>query len=113
MESVMEHPVVQWLVMIAAAVLEVGGDALIRRGLTQSGLLFVIAGFVTLGSYGVVVNQLALDFSVLLGAYVGVFAIVSVLFGRLLFAERVGNVTWLGLGIVMIGSAVMYFGRQR
>jgi drug/metabolite transporter superfamily protein YnfA len=104
---------IQLLVMIVAAALEVGGDALIRRGLTNAGPMLIVAGFVTLGSYGIVVNQLALDFSVLLGAYVGVFAIVSVLFGRLVFAERVAQTTWIGLGIVLIGSGVIYYGQQR
>jgi drug/metabolite transporter superfamily protein YnfA len=103
----------QWLVLIVAALFEVAGDALIRRGLTTSGPLLIVLGFITLGSYGIVVNQLALDFSVLLGAYVGVFAVVSVLCGRLVFAERVGQTTWLGLSIVLLGSAVMYYGRQR
>jgi drug/metabolite transporter superfamily protein YnfA len=104
---------VQLLVMVAAAALEVGGDALIRRGLTTAGPALIALGFVTLGSYGVVVNQLALDFSVLLGAYVGVFAIISVLFGRLFFAERVGQTTWIGLGVVLAGSAIIYYGQQR
>jgi drug/metabolite transporter superfamily protein YnfA len=104
---------VQLLVMMAAAALEVGGDALIRRGLTSAGPALIALGFVTLGSYGVVVNQLSLDFSVLLGAYVGVFAIISVLFGRIFFAERVAQTTWVGLGVVLAGSAIIYYGQQR
>jgi drug/metabolite transporter superfamily protein YnfA len=103
---------VQLLVMVVAAVLEVGGDALIRRGLHTSGPLLVAAGFVVLGSYGVVVNQLALDFSTLLGAYVGVFAITSVLFGRAFFGDRVGGLTWVGLGVVLLGSAIIYYGQR-
>ncbi|HEY2732856.1 MAG TPA: hypothetical protein VGI70_02680, partial [Polyangiales bacterium] len=63
--------------------------------------------------YGVVVNQLGLDFSVLLGAYVGVFAIVSGLFGRFVFAERLLPTTWIGLWIVLIGSGVIYYGQRR
>jgi small multidrug resistance family-3 protein len=104
---------VQLLVMVAAAALEVGGDALIRRGLTTAGPMLIVAGFITLGSYGIVVNQLALDFSVLLGAYVGVFAIISVLFGRYFFEEHVGLTTWIGLGVVLLGSATIYYGQQR
>jgi drug/metabolite transporter superfamily protein YnfA len=49
----------------------------------------VVLGFAILGSYGVVVNLLKIDFSRLLGAYVGVFAIVSVVVGRAVFEERV------------------------
>jgi len=96
--------------MIIAAMLEVGGDALIRRGLRASGAAFVLLGFLVLGSYGVVVNLLDLDFSRLLGIYVGVFALVSVLAGRFLFAEQIAPATWIGLCVVLAGSAIIQFG---
>lgn len=99
------------LVFVGAAVLEVVGDALIRRGLRGSGVALVAAGFVTLGSYGVLVNLLDLDFSRLLGAYVGIFAVVSVLVGRLAFQDAVPASTWIGLAIVLAGSLVIHVGR--
>ena len=102
----------QILVLIVAAVLEVGGDALIRRGLRASGVVFVVLGFLVLGSYGVVVNLLDLDFSRLLGVYVGVFALASVLFGRFVFGDRIANATWFGLAVVLAGSAIIHLGRR-
>jgi small multidrug resistance family-3 protein len=99
------------LILSAAAILEVGGDALIRRGLRGGGATLVGCGFVVLGSYGVIVNLLDLDFSRLLGAYVGVFAVVSVLAGRFLFGDCVPPSTWVGLAIVLAGSAVIQLGR--
>lgn len=98
------------LILLVAAFLEVFGDALIRRGLRSSGALLVVAGFVVLGSYGVVVNLLAIDFSRLLGAYVGFFAVVSVLYGRFVFGERIGTTTWIGLVVVLLGSVIIQFG---
>jgi len=98
--------------MIAAAALEVGGDALIRKGLRGSGLALIIVGFAVLGSYGVVVNLLDLDFSKLLGAYVGVFAVISVGAGALIFGDRISMTTWAGLAIVLAGSAVILLGAQ-
>jgi drug/metabolite transporter superfamily protein YnfA len=100
------------LVMALAAVLEVGGDALIRRGLRGGGLALVVLGFVVLGSYGVLVNRLNMDFSSLLGTYVGAFALVSVLAGRLLFADRVPATTWVGLGVILGGSLIIQLGAQ-
>jgi drug/metabolite transporter superfamily protein YnfA len=97
-------------VMAGTAVLEVGGDALIRKGLQSAGILLVVLGFVVLGSYGVLLNLLELDFSRLLGAYVGLFALTSILFGRLVFHESLPPSTRLGLGLVLIGSLVMQFG---
>jgi drug/metabolite transporter superfamily protein YnfA len=98
------------VVFVAAAVLEVAGDAVIRRGLRGSGALTVVLGFAILGSYGVVVNLLKIDFSRLLGAYVGAFAVVSVVAGRAVFEERVPPSTWVGLLVVVAGSAIIHLG---
>jgi small multidrug resistance family-3 protein len=98
------------LILVAAAVLEVGGDALVRKGLRGSGIALVALGFIVLGSYGVVVNLLRVDFSRLLGAYVGVFAVTSVVFGKLVFTERIATSTWAGLAVVLLGSLIIQFG---
>jgi len=52
----LDLPAVAWLVFVAAALLEVGGDAVIRQGLRGGGWAFVAAGAVMLGGYGIVVN---------------------------------------------------------
>jgi len=98
--------------MATAAVLEVGGDALIRKGLRGSGVALIGLGVVVLGSYGLVVNLLDLDFSRLLGAYVGIFAVVSVLAGRILFRDTVPATTWWGLGVVLLGSLIIHLGNR-
>ena len=67
-----------WFVFVTAAILEVGGDAVIRKGLRGGVVLVTIAGFMILGCYGVIVNMVKWDFSRLLGVYVAVFAVVSV-----------------------------------
>jgi drug/metabolite transporter superfamily protein YnfA len=97
----------QVVVLLLAALFEVGGDALVRAGLRGKGVVLVVLGFAVLGSYGLVLNQVPIDFSKLLGAYVGLFALVSVLFGKFLFNEAIPNTTWLGLGIVLLGSFVI------
>jgi drug/metabolite transporter superfamily protein YnfA len=99
-----------WIVFIAAAILEVGGDAVIRRGLRGGIVWFIVLGFVTLGCYGVVVNTVKWDFSRLLGVYVAVFAVVSVLTGRFVFKETVPPSTWIGLAIIVVGGAVIQAG---
>jgi small multidrug resistance family-3 protein len=98
-------------VFVAAAALEVVGDAVIRRGLRGGGVALVVAGFCVLGAYGLVVNQLQVDFSRLLGAYVGIFAVVSVAVGRLAFHDRVPASTWLGLAVILAGSAIIHLGQ--
>jgi len=96
--------------MFIAAVCEVAGDALIRKGLRGAGLWLVVVGFIVLGAYGVIVNKLQLDFSRLLGAYVGVFAVVSVCTGRLVFRDVIPLSTWVGLAVILAGSLIIHVG---
>jgi drug/metabolite transporter superfamily protein YnfA len=98
------------LVLLLAAVFEVAGDAVIRKGLRGGGLAIIAIGFVMLGTYGIVVNLLGWDFSRLLGVYVAVFALVAVLAGRFIFAETVPLSTWIGLLVVILGGAIIQFG---
>jgi drug/metabolite transporter superfamily protein YnfA len=101
-----------WLIFIAAALLEVGGDATARRGLRGGSVLLVVVGFVTLGCYGLVVNTVKWDFSRLIGAYVAFFALVSVLVGRFLFREEVPTSTWCGLALIIAGGLIIQFGQR-
>ena len=101
-----------WLIFIVAAVLEISGDALIRKGLRSSGLLFIAVGMVTLGCYGLVVNSVKWDFSKLMGVYIGVFAVISVLFGRFVFKESVQSSTWVGLIVIVLGGLIIQFGQR-
>jgi small multidrug resistance family-3 protein len=106
----MRFPVVAWLIFLAAALLEVGGDAIVRKGLRGGGVTLMALGFLMLGTYGVVVNLVPWDFSRLLGVYVAIFAAVSVLVGRYLFHEAVPISTWVGIAIIIIGGLVVQFG---
>lgn len=99
-----------WLIFLGAAVLEVGGDAVVRKGLRANSLIIILIGFAVLGSYGVVVNMVKWDFSKLLGVYVAIFALVSILFGRFMFREYIPNTTWIGLIIIICGAMVIQFG---
>jgi multidrug transporter EmrE-like cation transporter len=103
---------VAWLIFIGAAILEVGGDAMIRKGLQKTSLAFIISGVAVLGCYGLVVNIVKWDFSKLLGVYVAIFALVSVLFGRFVFKENVPVSTWVGLALIVTGGIVIQFGGQ-
>jgi drug/metabolite transporter superfamily protein YnfA len=101
-----------WSIFIAAALLEVSGDALIRKGLRGSGLLLIAVGIVTLGCYGLVVNSVKWDFSKLLGVYIGIFAAISILFGRFVFNESIPSSTWIGLIVILIGGLIIQFGQR-
>ena len=101
-----------WLIFIGAAILEVGGDAIVRKGLRGKNLLIVMIGCAMLASYGVAVNTVKWDFSKLLGVYVAIFALISILFGRFVFRENIPNTTWLGLMIIICGAMIIQFGNK-
>ena len=102
-----------WLVFVVAALLEIGGDAVIRMGLRGRGIGLIALGFVILGCYGVVVNTVKWDFSRLLGVYVAVFALFSILWGRFIFKEQVPLSTWIGLSVILIGGMTIQFGHPQ
>jgi small multidrug resistance family-3 protein len=102
---------IPWLVFVFAAVLEVGGDAVIRRGLRREKVWFVLCGCLLLMAYGLVVNLLKWDFSRLLGVYIAVFALVTVLVSRFVLGEKVPPSTWAGLGLIVLGGLIIQ-GRQ-
>jgi len=102
--------ILAWLIFLGAAILEVGGDATVRRGLRGSSIALIVAGFVALGCYGLVVNSVKWDFSKLIGVYVAFFALVSVLVGRFVVKEAVPSATWWGLALIVGGGLVIQFG---
>ena len=101
-----------WLIFVVAALLEISGDALIRKGLRSSGLLFIAIGMITLGCYGLIVNSVKWDFSKLMGVYIAMFAVVSILFGRFVFKESVQSSTWVGLIVIVLGGLIIQFGQR-
>ena len=101
-----------WPMLIGAAILEVAGDAVIRKGLRGGGWAVILAGGLTLACYGVLVNLVKWDFSKLLGVYVAAFAVVGVLWGWIVFKETVPISTWLGLAIIIAGGLVIQFGQK-
>jgi drug/metabolite transporter superfamily protein YnfA len=107
----MKYPL-SWLIFVLAALLEISGDAIIRYGLRHSGLFLIIIGFVTLGCYGLVVNIVKWDFSKLMGVYVAVFTIISILFGRFVLKENIPTSTWIGLCVIVLGGLMIQYGQK-
>ena len=99
-----------WILLVVSALLEVGGDAFVRKGLRGSGIVFLLVGCGMLSTYGVVVNLVTWDFSKLLGIYVAIFAVVSVLIGRFVFGDNIPHSTWLGLVLIILGAFVIQVG---
>ena len=99
------------LLLFVAAVLEAGGDALVRLGLHASDLqhrllLYALGGLV-LFAYGYTVNAPTWSFGRLLGVYVVFFFLVAQLISWLVFHQPPSRAIWIGGALVVAGGFVI------
>jgi small multidrug resistance family-3 protein len=98
------------LILFSAAVLEAGGDAIVRSGLHASGTartLWFLAGAVVLFAYGRVVNSPPWDFGKLLGIYVVFFFLVAQVINWIFFKQQPSVAVLLGGALILSGGAVI------
>jgi len=99
------------VILLVAAVLEAGGDALVRSALHASSLparLALLAfGAIVLCSYGYAVNRPPWDFGRLIGVYVVFFFLVAQVIAWLAFDQRPTTPIAIGGALIVAGGAVM------
>lgn len=99
------------LVLFCAALLEAGGDAIVRVALHTSGgwqrVLLFCASAGILFSYGWVVNAPAWDFGKLLGLYVTFFFVIAQLVSWLGFKQPPSTSVLLGGLLIVAGGVVI------
>jgi drug/metabolite transporter superfamily protein YnfA len=101
------------LLLVVAALLEVGGDAAVRRGMTSPSTTWIVAGLAMLGAYGCVVNaNRALEFGRLMGLYIVVFFVVSQVLGAAMFANRPSPSLLCGGALIVAGGVVIQLGTR-
>jgi len=102
----MKHSVII-LLLILAALLEAGGDALIRQGLRSSALaprlLFFLGGTAVLFLYGYAVNSPPWD----LGLYVVFFFLFAQVISWLVFNQKPSAAVLIGGGFIAIGGLII------
>ncbi|WP_284947360.1 hypothetical protein [Acidisoma cladoniae] len=106
------RPWLAFLVLLGAAVLEAGGDAIVRRGLhgayTPALRLGLIAvGGLVLLAYGVTVNLPPWDFGRLLGIYVTLFFLVAQIINGVVFGVAPTMPVIVGGALIIAGGLVM------
>lgn len=99
------------VVLFCAALLEAGGDALIRTGLrspshSHAAFFFVVGGLV-LTFYGYAVNAPPWDFGRLLGVYVAFFFVVAQLISWLGFGQKPTPAILIGGALIVAGGCVV------
>src|SRR6185295_4743585 len=104
------------LILLVAAVLEAGGDALVRAGLqapaSRTRLIFWALGAVVLFTYGYVVNAPPWDFGRLLGIYVVFFFVVAQVISWAAFGQRPDRLVMIGGSFVVVGGLIMAAGSR-
>jgi small multidrug resistance family-3 protein len=104
-----------YILLFVAAVLEAGGDALVRVGLHSSTLsnrlVLFLAGAVVLFAYGVAVNAPPWDFGKLLGVYVTLFFVVAQAINLIFFHVRPDPPILAGGALIVAGGLVITFWR--
>ena len=95
------------LILILAAALEVGGDALVRRGLRGGSSLSLVLGGIVLFSYGLAVNLPKWDFGRLLGVYIAVFFVVAQAVAYFMYHEKIKMPMLAGGALIVAGGMVL------
>jgi drug/metabolite transporter superfamily protein YnfA len=102
------------LILFVAALLEAGGDAIVRNGLKAptsfSRIGFFLVGALVLFAYGYVVNAPPWDFGKLLGVYVVFFFIAAQLISFFLFNTRPSMSTLIGGAFIVVGGVIISIG---
>ncbi len=99
------------LLFILAAVAEIGGAWLIWQGVREHrGLLWVGAGVIALGLYGLIATlQPDANFGRILAAYGGVFVAGSLAWGMVVDRFRPDRWDLLGAALCLVGVAVIMY----
>lgn len=96
---------------VVAAIAEIGGAYLVWLGVRERrGLLFVLAGVIALGVYGLVATfQPSPHFGRILAAYGGIFVAGSLTWGVVFDGFRPDRYDIVGALICLIGVAVIMY----
>lgn len=104
---------VTYCLLLLAAGLEAGGDALVRLGLHAPGtgvrVGFFAVGAMVLFAYGVTVNAPPWDFGRLLGVYVTLFFLVAQVINLMVFGVRPELPVVVGGALIVAGGLTITF----
>jgi small multidrug resistance family-3 protein len=104
------------LILLVAALLEAGGDALVRAGIhapaSRTRWLLWVLGAAVLFTYGYVVNAPPWDFGRLLGIYVVFFFVVAQAIAWAAFGQKPDRLVIVGGSFVVLGGLIMSAGSR-
>jgi drug/metabolite transporter (DMT)-like permease len=93
--------------LILAAALEIGGDALFRWGLKGGRWAGLALGAILLAGYGLSVNLPGWNFGRLLGVYIAVFFTLSQIVAVAVFRESIPLPSIVGGALILTGGILI------
>jgi len=100
--------------LLTAALLEAGGDALVRSGIhataSSTRLLSYAAGAAALLAYAFLVNASSWDFGRAIGVYIACFFLVAQVISSHVFHQPPDRAVMVGGVFIVLGGLVMSFG---
>ena len=97
--------------LLLSALLEAGGDAVVRAGLLSPAgskkILLLGGGGLALFAYGCLVNRAPWEFGRLIGVYVVFVFLVAQAISWLAFGQRPSAEIWLGGALIVLGGLVI------
>jgi len=101
------------LLLLPAALLEVGGDAIIRKSLFEHGGLarlgLFLAGACVLAAYGAFLNLAPLEFGQVVGLYIAIPFVVWQAINYFAFGQIPSPPVWAGGALIMTGGLIVSF----
>jgi len=95
------------LLLVLAAILEVGGDALVRWGLKGKQWPGLAMGAAVLFAYGLCVNLPKWDFGRLMGVYIALFFVVAQAVAVAFFKEKISMPILVGGALIIAGGILI------
>lgn len=100
-----------FLILAACALLEAGGDALVRKGMHAATLLnrllLYICAAAMLFAYGWLVNRPSWSFGSLLGIYVVLFFVTAQFLSIIMFGDKLTTPIVAGGALIVAGGVVI------
>jgi small multidrug resistance family-3 protein len=104
-------------ILIAATLLEAGGDALVRMGLAQpvfaTRMALFLAGATSLFAYGVAINLAPFEFGRVIGLYIATFFVSWQIINRIAFGAVPNLPILVGGALIVSGGLIVTFWNPR
>lgn len=101
------------LLLLAATVLEVSGDAVVRTAIYQQvgsvRLAWLLGGSMLLLGYGAFLNIAPVEFGRVVGLYIATLLVVWQIINFVAFRTLPGLPVWLGGALVIAGGVIITF----